>query len=181
MYIYTYVCSTHIYTHIYIYRCTMMHLYFNVFSLSWTLGVQTFLPRFGEGDIGLAGGIQLMESAYLYPQHRESIQRFGGSTSPQMPWPRDRGQETTEDERLEIAMRKFQKAVAGWFLIYFVIILDDFCWANFDFWIPVHFFWSDMSWDVLGISIPIIGTQKARNQEVVCWDQPGGSSCKEDS
>ena len=54
-----------------------------------------------------------MESAYLYPQHRESIQRFGGSTSPQMPWPRDRGQETTEDERLEIAMRKFQKAVAG--------------------------------------------------------------------
>lgn len=68
--------------------------------------------EFGEGGIGLAGGIQLMESAYLYPQHRESIQRFGGSTSPQMPWPRDRGQETTEDERLEIAMRKFQKAVA---------------------------------------------------------------------
>eukprot|EP00438_Fugacium_kawagutii_P003073 Skav220257 [mRNA] locus=scaffold1696:364188:367707:+ [translate_table: standard] len=35
--------------------------------------------EFGEGDIGLPGGIQIMEAANLYPQYRESIQRYGGT------------------------------------------------------------------------------------------------------
>lgn len=70
--------------------------------------------RFGEGDIGLAGGIQLLESAKLHPQNRESIQRFGGSTSPAMPWPREKvhgKNSASEEERIEIMMKKFQKAV----------------------------------------------------------------------
>ena len=68
--------------------------------------------RFGEGDIGLAGGIQLLESAKLHPQNRESIQRFGGSTSPAMPWPREKVHGgASEEERIEIMMKKFQKAV----------------------------------------------------------------------
>ena len=45
---------------------------FNLFFLNETK------PRFGEGDIGLPGGIQIMEPAQLHPQHRESIHRYGG-------------------------------------------------------------------------------------------------------
>lgn len=62
--------------------------------------------------MGLAGGIQRMESAKAHPQHRESIQRFGGSTSSRVPWPRELVQVNTEDERLDKAMKKFTKAVA---------------------------------------------------------------------
>lgn len=70
--------------------------------------------EFGEGDIGLPGGIQIMEPAKLHVLHRESIQRYGGSTSPSMPWPKERESvhTATENERLERLMRKFQKALA---------------------------------------------------------------------
>lgn len=69
--------------------------------------------EFGEGDIGLPGGIQIMEPAQLHPQHRESIHRYGGSTSSAMPWPKEHiPKELSEDERLEKMMKKFQKALA---------------------------------------------------------------------
>ena len=40
--------------------------------------------------------------------------RYGGSTSASVPWPKGASKQgATEDERLEAAMRKFQKAVSG--------------------------------------------------------------------
>lgn len=54
--------------------------------------------EFEEGDVGLAGGIQVTEPSWV-----DSIRRFGGSTSPEMPWPEDERLLTDDDrfERLE--------------------------------------------------------------------------------
>mmetsp|Transcript_93649 Transcript_93649/g.269625 ORF Transcript_93649/g.269625 Transcript_93649/m.269625 type:complete len:1122 (+) Transcript_93649:131-3496(+) len=43
--------------------------------------------EFGEGDIGLAGGIQVFEPASEHPTTVDLIRRFGGSTSPAARWP----------------------------------------------------------------------------------------------
>mmetsp|Transcript_3336 Transcript_3336/g.7882 ORF Transcript_3336/g.7882 Transcript_3336/m.7882 type:complete len:258 (-) Transcript_3336:29-802(-) len=43
--------------------------------------------EFNEGDVGLAGGIQVVELATLNPTDKERIKRFGGSTATDMPWP----------------------------------------------------------------------------------------------
>lgn len=47
--------------------------------------------EFGEGDVGLSGGIQVLEPANKNPTMKDSIRRYGGSTAPTNPWP-------TEDE-----------------------------------------------------------------------------------
>ena len=55
--------------------------------------------EFNEGDIGLAGGIQITEPSNANPITVDMIRRFGGSTSPAMPWPEEEG--TDEDDKLE--------------------------------------------------------------------------------
>jgi len=45
--------------------------------------------EFDQGDLGLPGGVQSWEPAAMHRLVRESILRFGGSTSPDMPWPED--------------------------------------------------------------------------------------------
>lgn len=59
--------------------------------------------EFEEGDVGLAGGIQVTEPSWAHPTTVDSIRRFGGSTSPEMPWPEDERLLTDDDrfERLE--------------------------------------------------------------------------------
>jgi len=42
---------------------------------------------FGEGDIGLAGGIKVFEAALEHPISKDQIVRFGGHTDPTLPWP----------------------------------------------------------------------------------------------
>jgi len=49
--------------------------------------------EFDEGDIGLPGCIQAKEPASLNPCVTDSIHRYGGTSSPDLPWP-----ETHEDE-----------------------------------------------------------------------------------
>eukprot|EP00913_Durusdinium_trenchii_P022538 g21170.t1 len=68
--------------------------------------------EFGEGDIGLPGGVQIEEPAKLHPLHRETIMRYGGTTSPDEPWPETYSSHETEDEKLERMMKKFQRALA---------------------------------------------------------------------
>eukprot|EP00930_Biecheleria_cincta_P078042 TRINITY_DN6540_c0_g1_i2.p1 TRINITY_DN6540_c0_g1~~TRINITY_DN6540_c0_g1_i2.p1 ORF type:complete len:1099 (-),score=202.00 TRINITY_DN6540_c0_g1_i2:101-3397(-) len=46
--------------------------------------------EFNEGDIGLPGGIQVLEDANAVPTTKDAIVRFGGSTHPSMPWPEDK-------------------------------------------------------------------------------------------
>ena len=47
--------------------------------------------EFNEGDVGVAGGIQVLEPASQHPTSVESIRRYGGSTAPTMPWPEEPG------------------------------------------------------------------------------------------
>ena len=47
------------------------------------------LLEFDEGDVGLGGGIQIKEAANLNPTSDDIIQRFGGTSSPEMQWPEE--------------------------------------------------------------------------------------------
>jgi len=65
--------------------------------------------EFNEGDIGLAGGIQVLEEASLNPTNVERIRRYGGSTCGVMPWPEDHHDEECRLERLEKMMSRAVK------------------------------------------------------------------------
>jgi len=67
--------------------------------------------EFGEGDIGLAGGVQMWEPAGLNNTTVDMIRRFGGSTSPAAQWPAEESRHDDEDrfERLERQIEKAMK------------------------------------------------------------------------
>ncbi|CAK9016556.1 unnamed protein product [Durusdinium trenchii] len=68
--------------------------------------------EFGEGDIGLPGGIQVLEPAGLHPTYEDSIHRYGGSTSPNMPWPEeDEEVSNSIEDRIDNITRIFKKAL----------------------------------------------------------------------
>mmetsp|Transcript_46047 Transcript_46047/g.109451 ORF Transcript_46047/g.109451 Transcript_46047/m.109451 type:complete len:1081 (+) Transcript_46047:59-3301(+) len=68
--------------------------------------------EFNEGDVGLAGGIDFVEPAYVHPTYEDLICRFGGSTSPKMPWPEDEEEATgSVCERLDDLTKIFKKAM----------------------------------------------------------------------
>lgn len=47
--------------------------------------------EFNEGDIGLAGGMQVLEPASAHVVLEDRIMRFGGSCAEDMPWPAEHG------------------------------------------------------------------------------------------
>merc|ERR1712190_601174 len=59
--------------------------------------------EFNEGDIGLSGGIQVLEPASAHPTTVDMIKRFGGSTSPSIQWPEEDAGDDDSDkfERIE--------------------------------------------------------------------------------
>merc|ERR1719160_1964252 len=59
--------------------------------------------EFNQGDIGVAGGIQMKEAANINPTTMDMIRRFGGSTSPEIQWPEDDADGDGDDkfERME--------------------------------------------------------------------------------
>jgi hypothetical protein len=69
--------------------------------------------EFGEGDIGLAGGIQVLELASAHPTNQDTIKRYGGSTSPAMQWPEEDDDifSNSEADRLERLEKSIQKAM----------------------------------------------------------------------
>merc|ERR1712190_283469 len=67
--------------------------------------------EFGEGDIGLAGGIQLLEPAALNITTIDMIRRFGGSTSPAAQWPEEDQAGDDEEDRFERMERLIEKAM----------------------------------------------------------------------
>jgi len=77
-----------------------------------TLGLEHRL-EFNEGDIGLAGGVQVLEPANANPTTVDMINRYGGSTSPSQPWNETEGvagdDESDKFERLE---KLIQRAMA---------------------------------------------------------------------
>merc|ERR1719163_352710 len=64
--------------------------------------------EFNAGDIGLPGGIQVMEAANANPTNKCTVVRYGGSTSLTIPWPvtddEDEGQDNFD--RLEKVIQK---------------------------------------------------------------------------
>merc|ERR1712110_1056517 len=64
--------------------------------------------EFNEGDIGLSGGIQVLEPASSHPTTVDMIKRFGGSTSPSIAWPEEENQDDDTDkfERLETLVKR---------------------------------------------------------------------------
>jgi len=72
--------------------------------------------EFNEGDIGLAGGIQINEPSNANPTTVDMIKRFGGSTSPAMPWPEEEGTGDDDDDkfdRLEKVILRATKKMEG--------------------------------------------------------------------
>merc|ERR1719188_2963041 len=67
--------------------------------------------EFGEGDIGLAGGIQILEPAALNITTVDMIRRFGGSTSPAAQWPEEDAAGDDEDDRFERMEKLIEKAM----------------------------------------------------------------------
>merc|ERR1712060_336690 len=67
--------------------------------------------EFGEGDIGLAGGIQLLEPASLNITTVDMIRRVGGSTSPAAQWPEEDQAGDDEEDRFERMERLIEKAM----------------------------------------------------------------------
>lgn len=67
--------------------------------------------EFNEGDVGLAGGIQVLEPASAHPVFEDTIKRYGGSTDPQAPWPLEVVEEA-EDRlaKLEKTLSKIVKS-----------------------------------------------------------------------
>merc|ERR1719277_2371855 len=67
--------------------------------------------EFGEGDIGLAGGIQVLEPASLNITTVDMIRRFGGSTSPAAQWPEEDNTGDDEEDRFERLEKLIEKAM----------------------------------------------------------------------
>merc|ERR1719223_972338 len=71
--------------------------------------------EFNVGDIGLMGGIQMLEPAGANPTTIDMIHRFGGSTSPSIQWPEEEEGDGDEDdrwERLEQLIQRTMKKLA---------------------------------------------------------------------
>ncbi|CAE6919578.1 unnamed protein product [Symbiodinium sp. CCMP2456] len=67
--------------------------------------------EFSEGDVGPAGGLQVLEPAKAHLVIQDSVQRFSGSTSPDTPWPEPREHRELKDgfERLEHMLLKLRQ------------------------------------------------------------------------
>merc|ERR1712048_898614 len=67
---------------------------------------------FNEGDVGLAGGIQVLEAANANPTTVDMIKRFDGSTSPSIQWPEEDGQGDDDTDKFERLEKLIQKTMA---------------------------------------------------------------------
>merc|ERR1719335_233173 len=69
--------------------------------------------EFNQGDIGVAGGIQMREAADINPTTVDMIRRFGGSTSPEIQWPEDEADGEGDDkfEKIEKLIQKTMQRV----------------------------------------------------------------------
>jgi len=67
--------------------------------------------EFGEGDIGLSGGIQVLEPASANITTVDMIRRFGGSTSTQAQWPEEDQAGDDEEDRFERMEKIIEKAM----------------------------------------------------------------------
>jgi len=57
--------------------------------------------EFGEGDLGITGGVQVQEPAALNVTTVDMIRRFGGSTCPSAVWPEEEDLVNDDEDRIE--------------------------------------------------------------------------------
>merc|ERR1719329_1522175 len=71
--------------------------------------------EFNEGDIGIAGGLQILEPARSNPTTKDQILRFGGNTSPSIQWPAEdeEGDENDRFDRVEALLGRMLKALSS--------------------------------------------------------------------
>lgn len=74
-------------------------------DLKWTrftdsLGLDKPL-EFNEGDIGMAGGVQILEPQSANTVTKDRILRYGGSCDPEIQWPEEHNKADEEEEQLE--------------------------------------------------------------------------------
>jgi len=67
--------------------------------------------EFNEGDVGLSGGIQVLEPASLHVTTVDSFRRFGGSTSPAMQWPEEDQAGNEDEDRFERMEKVIERAM----------------------------------------------------------------------
>merc|ERR1719453_849531 len=71
-----------------------------------SLGFETRI-EFNEGDIGVAGGLQVLEASNAHPTTVDTIKRVGGTTSALAPWPEEDGDlEDDKFGKLEALIKK---------------------------------------------------------------------------
>lgn len=83
---------------------------------SFVNGLRLHLPlEFNEGDVGVSGGLQILEPAGLHPTVADRIKRFGGSTSPDQQWPVEDEASEGQDrfDRLEQLLQNTLKRVVS--------------------------------------------------------------------
>merc|ERR1719464_1516823 len=69
--------------------------------------------EFGEGDLGVSGGIQVLEPANANVTTVDMIRRFGGSTSPAAQWPEEENEAGDEGDRFERIEKLIERALKG--------------------------------------------------------------------
>mmetsp|Transcript_88838 Transcript_88838/g.256200 ORF Transcript_88838/g.256200 Transcript_88838/m.256200 type:complete len:131 (-) Transcript_88838:72-464(-) len=67
--------------------------------------------EFGEGDMGLTGGIQVLEPSGANITIVDQIRRFGGSTSPAAQWPEHDLKANDDEDRFERLEKLIGKAM----------------------------------------------------------------------
>merc|ERR1719436_1536938 len=67
--------------------------------------------EFNEGDVGLAGGIQVTEPSSANVTTVDMIRRFGGSTSPNMQWPEEDMTGNDAEDRFDKIEKLIEKAM----------------------------------------------------------------------
>jgi len=87
----------------------------SVASLRWRKFVDSLRleerVEFGEGDLGLSGGIQVFEPASANVTTVDMIRRFGGSTSILAQWPAEENAGDDEEDRFEKLEKLIEKAM----------------------------------------------------------------------
>jgi uncharacterized membrane protein YgcG len=68
--------------------------------------------EFGAGDLGVAGGVAMTEPGNANPTTIDQINRYGGSTSPSLPWPEDDAGDDDEEAKFEKLQKLLVKALA---------------------------------------------------------------------
>lgn len=79
-------------------------------SFLLSLGFENRL-EFNEGDIGIAGGLQVMEQSSMVAVTEDAVKRYGGSTAPTMPWPMEVEASDIEKERFDRLEKLIQKSM----------------------------------------------------------------------